>query len=146
MKTLDPYCEGGDRRGAADPVHHRRRRSLFPRESHERTASQDEARHAAGLSRNALSAGRAATRSAAKRCAGLAKLDNKRELRVLHRRDPNGSTAEGRQRNENVIFDLVRLLTGRSAGGTDAAPAAELEKLATSRPSSRSSARSASWR
>ena len=30
MKALEPYCEEGDRRGTADPVHEPRRRALLP--------------------------------------------------------------------------------------------------------------------
>ena len=32
MKALEPYWQEGDRRGAADPVHQRRRRPVLPQE------------------------------------------------------------------------------------------------------------------
>lgn len=62
--------------------------------------------------------------------AGLAKLDNKPELRVIM---DSINTLDSKQSGADVtvIFDLVRQLTGRSANELTSARA-ELEKLATS--------------
>jgi putative heme-binding domain-containing protein len=60
--------------------------------------------------------------------AGLAKLENKSELRVLL----DGMRSQDEQRNnqdESVVFDLVRLLSGRQAEEL-AGARAELEKMA----------------
>ena len=62
--------------------------------------------------------------------AGLAKLDNKPELRVIIDAI-NSLDAKQSNADVTVIFDLVRQLTGRSAAELTSARA-ELEKLATS--------------
>jgi putative heme-binding domain-containing protein len=60
---------------------------------------------------------------------GLAKLDHKSELRVLLDAIHNQEAQEANP-DESVIFDLVRLLTGRPAGEL-AGARDELEKMAT---------------
>jgi putative heme-binding domain-containing protein len=62
--------------------------------------------------------------------AGLAKLDNKTELRVLLEAIQSQDAPNG-NRDEGALFDLARLLTSRETGEL-AAIRGELEKLATS--------------